>query len=123
LLREIRRLGAVVGLALNPPAAVETIEPLVDECDLVLVMSVMAGFGGQEFEPVALEKLRRLRAVAGPELLLSVDGGVNAETIGACAEAGADLFVTGTALFSHENYRQAIGEFTSLAKIQKSVQV
>jgi ribulose-phosphate 3-epimerase len=123
LLRQIRELGAAAGLTLNPPTPIETVEPFLDDCDLVLVMSVMAGFGGQEFDPVALAKLRRLRAVARPGLILSVDGGINSETIGPCAEAGADLFVTGSALFSHNDYRQAIHEFTSLARAYKSVQV
>ena len=123
LLDEIRRLGAGAGLTLNPPTPLETVEPYLDACDLVLVMSVMAGFGGQEFDPVALEKLRRLRAAARPELILSVDGGVDAATIGPCSEAGADLFITGTAFFSHNDYRQAITEFTTLAKATRSVQV
>ena len=70
LLRQIRKLGAVAGLRLNPPTPVAAVEAYLDDCDLVLVMSVMPGFGGQEFEPVALEKLRRLRAVGRPELLL-----------------------------------------------------
>ena len=61
----------------------------LDLCDLVLVMSVMPGFGGQEFEPEALAKLRRLRAVCRPEVLLSVDGGLNPDTAGPAAEAGA----------------------------------
>ena len=70
-------------------------------------MSVQAGFGGQEFEPQALDRLRRVRAEGGSDLLLSVDGGLNHETIGPCAEAGADIFVTGSALFGHHDYRQA----------------
>jgi ribulose-phosphate 3-epimerase len=116
LLAEIRRLGAVAGLTLNPPTPLEAVEPYLDACDLVLVMSVQAGFGGQEFEPAAMDRLRRLRELGRPELLLSVDGGLNSETIGPCAEAGADLFVTGSALFSHHDYRQAMTEFTAQAQ-------
>jgi ribulose-phosphate 3-epimerase len=123
LLRQIRALGAAAGLSLNPPTPVEAIEDCLDDCDLVLVMSVMPGFGGQEFDPVALEKLRRLRAMARPELLLSVDGGLNRDNIGLCAEAGADLFVTGSALFSQDDYRRTMTEFTALARAYKSVQV
>ncbi len=82
LLAEIRRLGAVAGLTLNPPTPIEAVEPYLDDCDLVLVMSVKAGFGGQEFEPQAVDRLRHLRAVGGNDLLLSVDGGVNDQTIG-----------------------------------------
>ena len=123
LLREIRRLGAVAGLTLNPPSPIEAVEPYLDDCDLVLVMSVAAGFGGQEFEPQAVDRLRRLRAAGGNDLLLSVDGGLNDQTIGPCAEAGADMFVTGSALFAHHDYRQAMDEFRSLALAQKKIQV
>ena len=123
LLGEIRRLGAVAGLTLNPPTPIEAVEPYLDDCDLVLVMSVMAGFGGQEFEPQAIDRLRRLRAVGGNDLLLSVDGGIHNDTIGPCAEAGAEVFVTGSAFFTHHDYRQALEEFRGLAVAHKSIQV
>jgi ribulose-phosphate 3-epimerase len=123
LLREIRRLGAVAGLTLNPATPIEAIEPYLDDCDLVLVMSVAAGFGGQEFEPQAVDRLRHVRSLAGSDLLLSVDGGINHATIGPCAEAGADVFVTGSALFAHHDYRQAMEEFRSLALVHKNIQV
>ena len=116
LLEEIRSLGAGVGISLNPPTPAETLDGCLDLCDLVLVMSVMPGFGGQSFEPVALEKLRRLRSLAGPNLLLSIDGGVNLDTVAACSKAGADLLVTGSALFSQNNYGQFIQEMTGLAR-------
>lgn len=105
LLEQVRRSGAAAGLSLNPPTPTSSLEPYLEHCDLVLVMSVMPGFGGQEFDPVGLEKLRRLRHVGGDRLLLSVDGGVNLETAARCAAAGADLFVTGSALFSQEDYK------------------
>jgi ribulose-phosphate 3-epimerase len=120
LLREIRRLGAVAGLTLNPPTPIEHVEPYLDDCDLVLVMSVMAGFGGQEFEPQSLDRLRHLRAIGRNELLLSVDGGVSEHTIVGCAEAGADLFVIGSHLFSHHDYCQALEEFRGLAAGHRS---
>jgi ribulose-phosphate 3-epimerase len=123
LLREIRNLGAVAGLTLNPPTPVEHVEPYLADCDLVLVMSVMAGFGGQEFEPLAIDRLRHLRMVGGNDLLLSVDGGVNEHTIGDCAAAGADFFVTGSALFAHHDYRQVMEEFRGLASAHKNIQV
>ena len=123
LLSEIRAMGAGVGISLNPPTPVETLDGCLDLCDLVLVMSVMPGFGGQAFEPVALEKLRRLRAAAGSRLLLSVDGGVSPKTVGDCAEAGADLFVTGSALFSQDDYGRVIREMTGLAQSVKEVRV
>ena len=116
LLRQIRQLGAAAGISLNPPTPVAAVEEFLDECDLVLVMSVMPGFGGQRFDPVALEKLRRLRALGGERRLLSVDGGIQTENIGLCAEAGADLLVAGTALFSQEDCRQTIAEWTRLAR-------
>jgi ribulose-phosphate 3-epimerase len=116
LLKETRRLGACAGLSLNPPTAVAALEPFVDQCDLVLVMSVMPGFGGQAFQPAALDKLRRLREVGGERLLLSVDGGVDGRTIGPCAEAGANLFVVGTHFFSAGDYRQRMVELTGAAR-------
>jgi ribulose-phosphate 3-epimerase len=116
LLTEIRALGAAAGIALNPPTPVAAIEGCLDLCDLVLVMSVRPGFGGQEFEPVALEKLRRLRELAGDRVLLSVDGGVNAATVSACARAGAQVFVTGSALFSQADYGQFIDQMGRLAR-------
>ena len=101
VLEEIRSLGASPGIALNPPTPLEAIEPYLDACDLVLTMSVMPGFGGQEFQKVALEKMRRLRTIGEDGLLIAVDGGVNLQTIENCARAGANFFVTGTALLGH----------------------
>jgi ribulose-phosphate 3-epimerase len=121
-LAEIHALGAGAGLSLNPPTPVRLIEPYLDQCDLVLVMSVMPGFGGQSFDEGALGKLRRLADVR-ESLLLSVDGGVNTETIGRCAQAGADVFVAGTAFFGHENYPQRLAELTNLARTAKDVPV
>ncbi|MBN1588437.1 MAG: ribulose-phosphate 3-epimerase [Pirellulales bacterium] len=115
LLDKIRSLGAAAGLSLNPPTPVEAVEPYLDSCDQILVMSVMPGFGGQEFDPVALDKLERLKAVASSRLLLSVDGGVNEKTIERCARAGAGMFVVGTAFFGFENYQQRLAELTDLA--------
>lgn len=115
LLDRIRKLGAVAGLAVNPPTPLEKIETCLPHCDLVLVMSVMPGFGGQKFDPVALDKLRELRDRPDIEALLEVDGGVNARTVGACAEAGADLLVAGAAIFCSNDYRAAVQELTTLA--------
>jgi ribulose-phosphate 3-epimerase len=122
LLEKIRAMGAAAGLSLNPPTPLERIENYLDACDLVLVMSVMPGFGGQEFDPVAIDKLRRLRRLA-PELLLSVDGGINPETTGPCAEAGATMFVVGTALFSQSDYRRRMDELVGAAKSHGNLQV
>lgn len=115
LLEEIRRLGAAAGLAINPQTPVSAIEDCLDLCDLVLVMSVPAGFGGQSFDPVALDKLRDLRDRANRGYVLEVDGGVNGETIAACAAAGAEWFVVGSAIFRQDDYGQAISQLTSAA--------
>ena len=123
LLEQIRALGAGVGISLNPPTPVEAIQGCLDLCDLVLVMSVMPGFGGQAFEPLALEKIHRVRTLAGPRVLISVDGGLDLDAVGPCAEAGADLFVTGSALFSQNDYGRFIREMTGLAKLAKEVRV
>ena len=115
LLEEIRSLGGGAGLAINPPTRVATIEQALPLCDLVLVMSVMPGFGGQAFDEVALEKLRELRAKVSDDVLLEVDGGVNAETITACGQAGAQLLVAGSAIFRTPDYQQSVAELTRLA--------
>jgi ribulose-phosphate 3-epimerase len=116
LLEEIRSMGAASGISLNPPTAVDLLAGCLDLCDLVLLMSVMPGFGGQKFDPAAPERLRRLRAMAGPQVLLSIDGGVNLQNAALCAQAGADLLVTGTALFSQPDYGRCIAEMTAAAK-------
>ena len=118
LLRQIRQLGAGVGLALNPKTAVSRVEPYLADCDLVLVMSVEPGFGGQKFEPVALEKLRHLRRIAPESLVLEVDGGVNEATIAGCAEAGAQMFVTGSAIFKQSDYTASVARLSRLVMSQ-----
>ncbi len=123
LLERIRSLGAGAGIALNPSTPVEDVLPYLHLCDLVLPMSVMPGFGGQEFQPIVLEKLRRLREQVGRRVLVSVDGGVNTDTIGRCAEAGATLFVAGTALLGQADYRRRIDELLALAKSHIDVHV
>jgi ribulose-phosphate 3-epimerase len=123
LLSEIRALGAGAGISLNPPTPVDSLSGCLDLCDLVLVMSVMPGFGGQQFEPGSLEKLRYLRAAGQSQLLLSIDGGVNLDTVTACAAAGADLLVTGSALFSQQDYGQFIDRMTGLARSAKEIRV
>ena len=122
-LMDIRALGAAAGISLNPPTPIADLQDYLEYCDLVLVMSVMPGFGGQEFDPVAIDKLRGLRDLAGPDMLLSVDGGIDHETIGPCAQAGADVLVAGSAVFSTDDYCRTIEELTSLARSCKDVQV
>ncbi|MFL9828430.1 ribulose-phosphate 3-epimerase [Rhodoplanes sp. SY1] len=99
-LQEIRRLGKKAGVTLNPGTPESTIEHLVDDVDLILVMSVNPGFGGQAFIPAALEKIRRLRAMCGDRPIdIEVDGGVTPENAGRIAAAGANVLVAGSAVF------------------------
>jgi ribulose-phosphate 3-epimerase len=116
LLEEVKRLGAGAGLAINPQTPFGAAEKVLDLCDLLLVMSVQAGFGGQSFNSVALDRLRRARELAGDRLLLEIDGGVNAETISSCAAAGAQLFVVGSAIFKQPEYGAAIRRLAELAR-------
>ncbi len=121
VLEAIREHGCAGGVAINPPTPLSTIEGCLDLCDLVLVMSVMPGFGGQAFEPVALEKLRELRRDSNHRFLLEIDGGVNEKTIGDCAAAGADLFVVGSGIFRSDDYRASISTLGQLAQSRYSV--
>lgn len=114
LLRKIRDGGALAGLAINPPTPVEHLRPWLDQVDLVLIMSVMPGFGGQKFDPVALEKLAWVRREARPETLLEVDGGINRGTIASAAGAGARMFVVGSAFFTAADRRAEFDALTSL---------
>ncbi|PAY15485.1 ribulose-phosphate 3-epimerase [Rhodopirellula sp. SM50] len=105
--REIRSMGAAVGVALNPDTDLSALDGCLDDVDMVLVMSVNAGFGGQAFNPVALEKLAALKQ-SHPDVLLEIDGGINLKTIGAARAAGCDLFVVGSAIFKQDDYAAAI---------------
>jgi ribulose-phosphate 3-epimerase len=103
LARELRRLGARAGLALKPATPVEPFADLLPELDMILVMTVEPGFGGQAFLDVCLPKVRRARALvagSGLDVWVQVDGGVSPATIERCAEAGADVFVAGSAVYS-----------------------
>ena len=120
LLRRIRDAGRVAGLALNPATPLDAIAPFLGECDLVLVMSVQAGFGGQSFIPASVEKLKQARKMIAADTILSVDGGIGPKTIAPCAEAGADLFVAGSAIFDQSDYKVAIAELTRLARLGKT---
>jgi ribulose-phosphate 3-epimerase len=116
VLDKIRAIGAVAGLAINPPTPLEKIDASLPHCDLVLVMSVMPGFGGQAFDDIALGKLRALRDRADVRPLLEVDGGIAMSTIGRCAAAGAELFVAGSAIFRSGNYASAVSGLRSAAQ-------
>lgn len=94
----IKDMGLKVGVSLNPATSLDTIKYVLDDLDMVLVMSVNPGFGGQSFIPFSLDKIRELRSMA-PNLDIQVDGGVNADNIEALVEAGANIIVAGTAIF------------------------
>jgi len=115
LLRQIRALGAGAAIALNPDTPVTAIEPCLADCDEVLVMSVQPGFGGQQFDARALDKLAALRDRVGDDILLGVDGGVHDATIGSCAEAGARLFIAGSAIFAEDDYAVSFARLSDLA--------
>jgi ribulose-phosphate 3-epimerase len=114
-LQTIRALGKKAGVVLNPATPVSAVEPVLDLCDLVLVMSVNPGFGGQSFIRSQLGMIAALRALidhhvslGGREIALQVDGGVTAETARDCVAAGADVLVAGTAVFGAKDYAAAI---------------
>ena len=116
LLEKIQAADRVAGLSLNPGTPVEQIEEAIPHADLILVMSVEPGFGGQSFMPSAVDKIRSIRQIAGEQKIISVDGGIAPETIGLCAEAGANLFVAGSSIFESNDYSQAIEEMRSIAE-------
>ena len=107
----IREHGCKAGLVFNPASSLEWLDYVLDKLDIVLVMSVNPGFGGQTFIPAALEKLRRAREIidrSGRAIRLNVDGGVKVSNIAEVAQAGADTFVAGSAIFGSEDYAKTI---------------
>lgn len=119
LLRAIAAAGPRAHLAISPGTPVERIEPLLDACDGVLVMSVEPGFGGQKFDPRAIGKIARLadlRRQAGAGYRIGVDGGIAPDTIGAVAAAGAELIVAGSAVIRSSDYARAIADLEGIAR-------
>ena len=119
-LAEIRRLGMKAGAALNPATPLSSLDYVLDDVDMVLVMSVNPGFGGQKFLPATLRKVAELRAklnAAGrADCLIQVDGGVNLDNTGALVEAGADVLVSGSAFFGHPPFSERLAAFTAAAR-------
>jgi ribulose-phosphate 3-epimerase len=110
-LQLIKDLGCKAGLVFNPASTLDAAQYVLDKLDLILLMSVNPGFGGQKFIPSVLPKIaaaRKLIDDSGRAIRLEVDGGVNLETIGQVAGAGADMFVAGTAIFAQSDYRATI---------------
>ena len=117
-LRAIRGAGARAGLAFNPATAVEPYAGLLPELDMLLLMTVEPGFGGQHFLDLVLPKIHRARELIGGRsgsVWLQVDGGVTDETIGRCAEAGADMFVAGSAVFGAADPQAAVAGLRTAA--------
>ena len=107
----IRSTGCQVGIVLNPATPLDVLQWTLEKVDLVLLMSVNPGFGGQSFIPHVLDKIRRVRELidaSGRSIRLEVDGGVKVDNIGEIAAAGADTFVAGSAIFGSNDYRQTI---------------
>lgn len=117
-LQMIRDAGAGAGVALNPSTPLDAVQWVLEYVDLVVIMSVNPGFGGQGFIMNALDKIRALKEMivaAGTPTLIQVDGGVNANTIGDVSAAGADVFVAGSAVFQTDDYKATIDELRQLA--------
>ena len=110
-LRQIGELGLKRGISLNPGTPLKDILPFLDQVDLILVMTVQPGFGGQSFNPVGVEKIAELdrrRSIEGFDFLINVDGGINAETGQLCREAGADILVSGSWLLGAEDRKARV---------------
>jgi ribulose-phosphate 3-epimerase len=117
--REIRAKGARAAMALKPATPIEPYEDLLGELDMILIMTVEPGFGGQKFLDVCVPKIRRTRQLLdkhGLDLWIEIDGGVSVDTIGRCAEAGADVFVAGSAVYAADDPNAMVEELRGLAE-------
>jgi ribulose-phosphate 3-epimerase len=111
VIQQIREKGISPAVALNPATPLEPLRWILPEVDMVLIMSVNPGFGGQKFIPFTLEKVQKLREIAqrlNPNLIIEVDGGVNGETAPLLRKAGVDILVAGSYIFGNSDYRRAI---------------
>lgn len=116
LIDEIHSYGCEAGVAIHPDTPIEKILPFADKCELLLVMTVRPGFGGQDFMPESLDRIAAVRKAldeAGSSAWLSVDGGINADTIKTVYDAGARMFVTGSAVFAKEDPGKACSELAA----------
>ncbi|MGV3465493.1 MAG: ribulose-phosphate 3-epimerase [Heyndrickxia sp.] len=110
-IQHIKSLGVKAGVVLNPATPVDMIQHILNDVDLVLLMTVNPGFGGQSFIPSVLPKIKKVKELAdynGLTIEIEVDGGVNAETAKLCVDAGANVLVAGSAIYNHENRKKAI---------------
>jgi ribulose-phosphate 3-epimerase len=119
--RQIASLGVSVGVSINPETPAESIFDVLEDVDLVLVMSVHPGFGGQEFMPEVLEKVKALRQRMRPDQWLQIDGGIDPRTIGQASAAGANCFVAGVAIFRADDSPAEIRKLRHLARQNSNV--
>jgi ribulose-phosphate 3-epimerase len=120
-LARVRERGMMAGLALNPSTPLAAVEEVVDDLDLVLVMSVNPGFGGQGYLPAATSKIARVRELLGARrsaAVLEVDGGITVETVGEARQAGAEAFVAGTAVFGQRDIARAVRELREACAVR-----
>lgn len=116
----IREAGIKAGVSLNPATPISRVEEVIEDLDLLLIMTVNPGFGGQRFIETVLPKIKRARALIdshAPDVLLEVDGGITLDNIGSVSEAGADIFVAGSSIFQSENYRQTIEAMKNILSV------
>ena len=120
-LNRIHELGAKAGVAINPATPASAVAPVLPDIDLILVMSVNPGFGGQQFIPLTLEKIaevRRMVISSGRTIRIEVDGGIDVANAGPCVRAGADTLVAGTSIFRQRDLRAAIAGMRSAAELR-----
>jgi len=121
LLWKIKSLGKKVGLAINPPTRMSQVEPYLGQLDVLLIMTVNPGFGGQPFITETLPKIQQAQAWRRKRHFryrIEADGGINFQTAGDCARAGADTFVSGTGLFQHRNFKAALRKMQRIVDAQ-----
>jgi ribulose-phosphate 3-epimerase len=115
-IKELRSQGVTAGVTLNPETPVSTIEKVAPLCDMVLVMTVHPGFGGQSFIDEAAKKCQRVREIVGPDVRIEVDGGIDASTVAIARDYGADTFVAGNAVFGQKDRAAAIDRIREALK-------
>jgi len=119
LMWKAKAMGMKVGIAVNPPTSINAVKPFLKKVDLVLVMTVNPGFGGQSFIVECLPKIQQVagwRREQGLDFKIQVDGGIKFDTAAECARAGADTFVSGSGLFSHRNLKAAVAKMRRIVK-------
>ena len=120
-LQLVRDAGCKCGLVFNPAASLDSLRYVIDKVDMVLLMSVNPGFGGQKFIPATLEKIREVRELidrSGRDIRLEVDGGITTDNVADVAAAGADTFVAGSAIFGRDAYTEVVNEFRQALAIE-----